>query len=81
LNEVCILFIKVHHYLFKSPYQSWGLDLIGANLWRGRDHGIAGYNFYLEACGSKRAANFDELLAFMRPTVNFAERDLKDKDN
>jgi len=56
--------------LFKSPYQSWGLDLIAANLWRGRDHGIAGYNFYLEACGSKRTSSFDDLLAFMRPQVS-----------
>uniref|UniRef100_A0A0P5PNQ9 Chorion peroxidase n=1 Tax=Daphnia magna TaxID=35525 RepID=A0A0P5PNQ9_9CRUS len=59
----------VHNYLFKSPYQSWGLDLIAANLWRGRDHGIPGYNFYLEACGSKRAATFDDLLPIMRPAI------------
>ena len=52
----------VHHYLFKSPYQSWGLDLVAANLWRGRDHGLAGYNFYLEACGSQKAKDFDDLL-------------------
>jgi len=59
----------VHQYLFKSPYQSWGLDLISANLWRARDHGIGGYNFYLEACGIKRAKDFDDLLDIIRPEV------------
>lgn len=48
---------------------SWGLDLISANLWRARDHGIPGYNFYLEACGYKRAANFEDLQTTLRPTV------------
>lgn len=45
--------------------------MIAANLWRGRDHGIPGYNFYLEACGSKRATDFNDLLAIMRPAVSF----------
>jgi len=59
----------VHHFLFKPPHLSWGLDLVSINLWRGRDHGIAGYNFYLEACGGKRASNFDDLLSVIRPEV------------
>ena len=69
MNE---LMIQVHYYLFKSPHQSWGLDLVSMNLWRGRDHGIAGYNFYLEACGIKRATTFDDFLSVMRPEVNFS---------
>ena len=59
--------IQVHRYLFKTPQQKWGLDLVAANLWRGRDHGIAGYNFYLEACGLDRAKSFDDLENVLRP--------------
>ena len=59
----------MHRYLFKSPYHGYGLDLIAANLWRGRDHGLPGYNYYLEACGLGRANDFSELNAVLRPEV------------
>lgn len=48
--------------LFKTPESHHGGDLISFNIWRGRDHGLPGYNFYRERFGLKKVRHFEELL-------------------
>jgi hypothetical protein len=56
----------VRNHLFQilgGPYT--GLDLIGINVQRARDHGIQPYNSYRELCGLRKAKTFDDLLDTM----------------
>lgn len=43
--------------------------MVSLNLWRGRDHGLPGYNAYRKVCGLKPFVNFDELNTIMNPSV------------
>ncbi|CAB4063516.1 PXDN [Lepeophtheirus salmonis] len=50
---------EIQNHLFELNDE--GLDLIAVNLQRGRDHGIPGYIFYLEICGSRKIKRFEDL--------------------
>jgi peroxidase len=41
------------------------VDLVSANINRGRDHGLPSYNSYREMCGFTRAQKFDDLVDIM----------------
>ena len=56
-------------YFFFSPRRDFGFDLVSLNLWRGRDHGLPGYNAYRKICGLKPFINFDELNTIMNPSA------------
>ncbi|KZS19290.1 Chorion peroxidase [Daphnia magna] len=59
------------NHLFQRPKRDFGLDLISINLWRGRDHGLPGYNTYRQVCGLPPVTSFQELLKIMdRSVVN-----------
>uniref|UniRef100_A0A1B0D784 Uncharacterized protein n=1 Tax=Phlebotomus papatasi TaxID=29031 RepID=A0A1B0D784_PHLPP len=48
--------------VFKSPERGdMGLDLLAADIQRGRDHGLNSYVKYLEYCGYKNIKTFDDL--------------------
>lgn len=48
--------------LFKSPERGdMGMDLLAADIQRGRDHGLNSYVKYLEYCGYKNIKTFDDL--------------------
>ncbi|XP_045133044.1 chorion peroxidase-like [Portunus trituberculatus] len=49
------------NHLFQTPEFDFGMDLMSINIHRGRDHAIATYNSMREACGLRRAVNFDDL--------------------
>lgn len=55
--------------LFKRPEAKHGGDLVAFNIWRGRDHGLPGYNFYRELFGLKKAKTFAELSDLFTPDV------------
>ncbi len=47
------------------------VDLVAANINRGRDHGLPPYNSYRELCGFTRAQRFDDLSDIMsRENIN-----------
>ncbi|KAJ6640052.1 Chorion peroxidase, partial [Pseudolycoriella hygida] len=46
-------------FLFRKD-NPFGLDLAAINIHRGRDHGVRGYNDYLEATGHSRVRSFEE---------------------
>lgn len=46
----------------------FGLDLPAINMQRARDHGVRGYNDYLEAAGHSRVRSFEEF----GPEVGYA---------
>ena len=54
---------------FFSSKRDVGFDLISLNLWRGRDHGLPGYNAYRVVCGLQPVTNFQQLLTVMEPSV------------
>lgn len=59
--------------LFKTPEAKHGGDLIAFNVWRGRDHGLPGYNAYRELFGFKKAKTFNELSDVFSPEVRLLE--------
>lgn len=44
------------------------IDLLAANINRGRDHGIPPYFKYRDICGGKKPTDFDTLLEVMIPS-------------
>ena len=52
-----------------SLRRDFGLDLVSLNLWRGRDHGLPGYNEYRRICGLNPVATFEELLPVMEKSI------------
>ena len=52
-----------------STRRDFGFDLVSLNLWRGRDHGLPGYNAYRKICGLQPFVRFDELNAIAEPSV------------
>ncbi|XP_065567232.1 peroxidase-like [Artemia franciscana] len=55
------------NYLFKEPSKDWGFDLVAFNVWRGRDHGLPGYNKYRESMGLKKAKTWYDLSDVFTP--------------
>ncbi|XP_057375088.1 peroxidase-like [Daphnia carinata] len=53
--------------LFKTPESKHGGDLVAFNVWRGRDHGLPGYNAYRELFGLRKAKTFSELNDLFTP--------------
>lgn len=64
-----IIFKYLKTVLFFSARRDFGFDLVSLNLWRGRDHGLPGYNAYRKVCGLKPFVNFDELNTIMNPSA------------
>ncbi|EFX83339.1 hypothetical protein DAPPUDRAFT_240129 [Daphnia pulex] len=59
----------VTNHLFQRPKKDFGLDLLAINIWRGRDHGLPGYNTYRQVCGLPPLTNFPDLLDVMDRSV------------
>ncbi|KAK4036631.1 chorion peroxidase [Daphnia magna] len=59
----------VTNHLFQSARRDFGFDLVSLNLWRGRDHGLPGYNTYRQVCGLPPVTSFQELLTIMDRAV------------
>ncbi|KAI9551659.1 hypothetical protein GHT06_021995 [Daphnia sinensis] len=59
----------VTNHLFQRPKTDFGLDLVSLNVWRGRDHGLPGYNTYRQICGLPRMTSFKQLLTIMDRSV------------
>ena len=55
--------------LFKTSEAKHGGDLVAFNVWRGRDHGLPGYNTYRQLCGMKKVKGFSELNDVFTPDV------------
>lgn len=53
---------EVSGHLFQEEDDFAGMDLPMLNLLRAREQGVAGYNFYREWCGLKRAETFEDLI-------------------
>ena len=56
--------------LFKTPEAKHGGDLVAFNVWRGRDHGLPGYNSYRQLFGQKKVKSFGELNDVFTPDVS-----------
>ena len=54
-----------HLFEMKGNEKATAMDLVALNIQRGRDHGVPGYNSYRDACGLKRATEFDDLIDFI----------------
>jgi peroxidase len=54
-----------HLFERKGNEKATAMDLVALNIQRGRDHGVPGYNSYRNACGLKRATEFDDLIDFI----------------
>lgn len=52
---------EIIDYLFKNK-RNIGDDLRAIDIQRGRDHGVASYNDFREACGLKRAKKWEDYL-------------------
>ncbi|KAJ8944427.1 hypothetical protein NQ318_002123 [Aromia moschata] len=61
---------RVTNHLFedkKIPFS--GIDLVGLNIQRARDHGVPSYNNFRALCNLKRATSFDDLAREIPPEV------------
>lgn len=58
---------EILDYLFKYD-RSYGDDLRAVDIQRGRDHGVARYNDFREACGLSRAKKWDDYLDLIPKT-------------
>lgn len=61
--------LQLTNMLFKTPESKHGGDLIAFNIWRGRDHGLPGYNAYRGLFGLRKAKTFSELNDLFTPEV------------
>ncbi|XP_055327659.1 uncharacterized protein LOC129580922 [Paramacrobiotus metropolitanus] len=53
-------------HLFEDRSRKFsGQDLVAINIMRGRDHGLPGYNEFREYCNLTRAADFNDLTAYI----------------
>jgi peroxidase len=50
--------------------EKYGGDLVAFNVWRGRDHGLPGYNTYRELFGLPKAKKFTDLADVLSPDVS-----------
>lgn len=72
----------VRNYLYKSPKESFGGDLVATNIWRGRDHGLPGYVHYVEYCFNHKVRGWKDLAQFVPPyTLNQMRRVYKVVEN
>jgi len=55
--------------LLKMRGEKYGGDLVAFNVWRGRDHGLPGYNTYRELFGLPKAKKFTDLADVLSPDV------------
>ena len=67
---------QLTNYLFKEPSKDWGFDLVAFNVWRGRDHGLPGYNKYRESMGLKKAKTWYDLSDVFTPQVSLSNLSL-----
>ena len=61
--------MQLTNMLFKTPESKHGGDLVAFNIWRGRDHGLPGYNAYRELLGLRKAKSFSEMNDVLTPDV------------
>lgn len=52
-------------FLLNLPGRTFGLDLAALDTHRQRDHGIAGYIYYIEFCHNVKVNRWNDLLQFM----------------
>lgn len=53
--------VDVKDFMYQHPNRSGGLDLVGLNVMRGRDHGIPGYIYFLDYCFGYKAKEWSDL--------------------
>lgn len=70
---------QLTNLLFKKADEKHGGDLVAFNVWRGRDHGLPGYNAYRELFGLRKASKFSDLLDVFTPEVRSLLFRLEDK--
>uniref|UniRef100_T1K9D9 Peroxidase n=1 Tax=Tetranychus urticae TaxID=32264 RepID=T1K9D9_TETUR len=71
--------VDVKDFLYQNPNRTTGLDLMVANIMRGRDHGIPGYVNYLDYCFGYKVNDWSDLYEYIPQTqVHNLQRVYKD---
>lgn len=60
--------VDVKDFLYQNPNRTTGLDLLVANIMRGRDHGIPGYVNYLDYCFGYKVNDWPDLYEYIPQT-------------
>ncbi|XP_053203236.1 peroxidase-like [Panonychus citri] len=72
----------VKDWMYQHPNRSGGLDLVGLNVMRGRDHGIPGYIHFVEYCFGQKIKSWTDLYEYIpKNQVNKLQSIYKDLED
>lgn len=54
------MMLQITRFLFASPPNQYGKDLLAIDITRGRDHGLPPYSYFRKLCGLRPIYSFDE---------------------